>query len=73
MVTSVVGVAYSGPTNSISTASYNNNTGILQITTVDKHNLIVNGFVKDVIQRLPMEFAVEANKLLEVTLEGSVG
>ena len=36
-------------------------------------NLIVNGFVKDVIQRLPMEFAVEANKLLEVTLEGSVG
>ena len=36
-------------------------------------NLIVNGFVKDVIQKLPMEFAVEANKLLEVTLEGSVG
>ena len=36
-------------------------------------NMIVNGFVKDVIQRLPMEFAVEAGKLLEVTLEGSVG
>ena len=36
-------------------------------------NLIVNGFVKDVITKLPMEFAVEANKLLEVTLEGSVG
>ena len=36
-------------------------------------NLIVNGFVKEVVNRLPMEFAVEANKLLEVTLEGSVG
>ena len=36
-------------------------------------NLIVNGFVKEVINKLPMEFAVEANKLLEVTLEGSVG
>jgi Fe-S cluster assembly protein SufB len=36
-------------------------------------NMIVNGFVKDVVKRLPMEFAVEANKLLEVTLEGSVG
>ena len=36
-------------------------------------NLIVNGFVKDVVQKLPMEFAVEANKLLSVTLEGSVG
>jgi Fe-S cluster assembly protein SufB len=36
-------------------------------------NMIVNGFVKDVIQKLPMEFAVEAGKLLEVTLEGSVG
>ena len=43
MITSVVGVAYSSSANSISTASYNNNTGILQITTVDKHNLIVNG------------------------------
>ena len=36
-------------------------------------NLIVNGFVKDVVSKLPMEFAVEANKLLEITLEGSVG
>ena len=36
-------------------------------------NMIVNGFVKEVIQKLPMEFAVEAGKLLEVTLEGSVG
>jgi Fe-S cluster assembly protein SufB len=36
-------------------------------------NLIVNGFVKEVTKQLPMEFAVEANKLLSVTLEGAVG
>ena len=35
--------------------------------------LIVNGFVKDVIQKLPMEFAVEAQKLIGISLEGSVG
>ena len=35
--------------------------------------LIVNGFVKDVIQQLPMEFAVEAQKLISISLEGSVG
>ena len=35
--------------------------------------LLVNGFVRDVLQELPMEFAVEAQKLLEVSLEGSVG
>ena len=35
--------------------------------------LIVNGFVKEVLNQLPMEFAVEAQKLLEVSLEGSVG
>ncbi|UOM34547.1 Fe-S cluster assembly protein SufB [Acuticoccus sp. I52.16.1] len=35
--------------------------------------LIVNGFVRDVIQQLPMEFAVEAQKLIGVSLEGSVG
>jgi Fe-S cluster assembly protein SufB len=35
--------------------------------------LIVNGFVKDVIQQLPMEFAVEAQKLINISLEGSVG
>lgn len=35
--------------------------------------LIVNGFVKDVIQTLPMEFAVEAQKLISISLEGSVG
>ena len=35
--------------------------------------LIVNGFVRDVIQKLPMEFAVEAQKLIGISLEGSVG
>ncbi len=35
--------------------------------------LIVNGYAKEVLNKLPMEFAVEARKLLEITLEGSVG
>jgi Fe-S cluster assembly protein SufB len=36
-------------------------------------SLIVNGYAKEVLNQLPMEFAVEAKKLLEITLEGSVG
>lgn len=43
------------------------------LSTQDAVNLIVNGFCKDVFQKLPMEFAVEAQKLLGVSLEGSVG
>ena len=39
----------------------------------DAMNLVVNGFCKDVFQKLPLEFAAEANKLLSVTLEGAVG
>ena len=35
--------------------------------------LIIGGYTKEVINKLPMEFAVEAQKLLEVSLEGSVG
>ncbi len=35
--------------------------------------MIVNGFCKQVLQELPMEFAVEAQKLLGISLEGSVG
>ncbi|MGY2985979.1 Fe-S cluster assembly protein SufB [Bradyrhizobium sp. USDA 4516] len=35
--------------------------------------LVVNGFAKDVLQKLPMEFAVEAQKLISISLEGSVG
>ncbi len=35
--------------------------------------LIVNGFAKEVLKELPMEFAVEAQKLLAISLEGSVG
>ncbi len=43
------------------------------ISEEDAVSLIVNGFCKDVFRTLPMEFAVEAQKLLEVTLENSVG
>ena len=39
----------------------------------DAVNLIVNGFCKEVFRELPMEFAVEAQKLLEISLEGAVG
>jgi Fe-S cluster assembly protein SufB len=35
--------------------------------------LIVNGFAREVLKQLPMEFAVEAQKLLGISLEGSVG
>jgi Fe-S cluster assembly protein SufB len=43
------------------------------LSTEDAVNLIVNGFCKEVFRELPMEFAVEAQKLLSVSLEGSVG
>src|SRR5712672_945694 len=43
------------------------------LSAEDAVALIVNGFVKDVLQQLPMEFAVEAQKLISVSLEGSVG
>jgi len=43
------------------------------ISTEDAVSLIVNGFCKEVFKKLPMEFAVEAQKLMEVSLEGSVG
>jgi len=43
------------------------------LTQEDAVNLIVNGFCKEVFRELPMEFAVEAQKLLGVSLEGSVG
>ncbi|MCF8235150.1 MAG: Fe-S cluster assembly protein SufB [Bacteroidales bacterium] len=43
------------------------------IDTEDAIGLIVNGYAKEVIKQLPMEFAVEAQKLLQITLEGSVG
>ena len=39
----------------------------------DARNLLVSGFCKEVFQKLPMEFAVEANKLLEVSMEGAIG
>ena len=43
------------------------------IATEDAVGLIVNGYAKDVLNKLPMEFAVEAQKLLNVSLEGAVG
>jgi len=43
------------------------------ISTEDAVSMIVNGFCKEVFRELPMEFAVEAQKLLSVSLEGSVG
>jgi Fe-S cluster assembly protein SufB len=43
------------------------------LSSEDAVNMIVNGFCKEVFQELPMEFAVEAQKLLGVSLEGSVG
>ena len=43
------------------------------VSTEDAVSMIVNGFCKEVFNELPMEFAVEAQKLMEVSLEGSVG
>jgi Fe-S cluster assembly protein SufB len=43
------------------------------IATEDAIGLIVNGYAREVINQLPMEFAVEAQKLLQISLEGSVG
>ncbi len=43
------------------------------IPTEDTINMLVSGFCKEVFQKLPMEFAAEANKLLEISMEGSVG
>ena len=43
------------------------------LSAEDAVSLIVNGFCKQVLQELPMEFAVEADKLLSISLEGSVG
>ena len=43
------------------------------IPTEQAVGLIVNGYAKEVMNKLPMEFAVEAQRLLQITLEGSVG
>ena len=43
------------------------------IPTEKAVGLIVNGYAQEVMKKLPMEFAVEAQKLLQITLEGSVG
>jgi Fe-S cluster assembly protein SufB len=43
------------------------------IPTEEAIGLIVNGYAREILNKLPMEFAVEAQKLLQVSLEGSVG
>ena len=65
-------VEHEATTSKISEAQifYCNQRGI---PTEDAVALIVNGYAKEVMNKLPMEFAVEAQKLLEITLEGSVG
>lgn len=65
-------VEHEATTSKISEAQllYCNQRGI---STEDAVGLIVNGYAKNVLKKLPMEFAVEAQKLLSVSLEGSVG
>ena len=65
-------VEHEATTSKISEAQlfYCNQRGI---NTEDAVGLIVNGYAKEVLNKLPMEFAVEAQKLLSVSLEGSVG
>ncbi|GIT35736.1 MAG: hypothetical protein Ct9H300mP5_2050 [Candidatus Pelagibacterales bacterium] len=43
------------------------------LNSEDAVGLIINGFCKEVLQQLPMEFAVEAQKMVGISLEGSVG
>ncbi len=65
-------IAHEATTSKISDEQlyYCNQRGLNQEEAV---GLIVNGFCKEVLQQLPMEFAVEAQKLLGISLEGSVG
>ena len=43
------------------------------ISTEEAHSVIINGFCKEVFKQLPLEFPVEATRLLEMNLEGTVG
>ncbi|MFQ3579907.1 MAG: Fe-S cluster assembly protein SufB [Bacteroidales bacterium] len=65
-------VEHEATTSKISEAQifYCNQRGI---STEDAVGLIVNGYAREVLNKLPMEFAVEAQKLLQISLEGSVG
>ena len=54
-------------------ASINNKLILKGLNQEEAVSLIVNGFCKEVLQQLPMEFAVEAQKLVGISLEGSVG
>lgn len=66
------GVEHEATTSKISEEQlfYCNQRGL---TTEDAVGLIVNGYAREVLNKLPMEFAVEAQKLLAISLEGSVG
>ncbi len=65
-------IAHEATTSKISEEQlyYCNQRGLKQEEAI---GLIVNGFCKEVLQQLPMEFAVEAQKLVGISLEGSVG
>ena len=65
-------IAHEATTSKISDEQlyYCNQRGLNQEEAI---SLIVNGFCKEVLQQLPMEFAVEAQKLVGISLEGSVG
>ena len=54
-------------------ASINDKTILKGLNQEEAVSLIVNGFCKEVLQQLPMEFSVEAQKLVGISLEGSVG
>ena len=55
------------------TSKISETAGSVDFLPEDATALVVNGFVKDVLQHLPMEFAVETQKLFSISLEGSVG
>jgi len=73
-ITSIVGVAYSGTSNNISTASYDNTTGLLEITTVNKHDLRI-GYTDEVLLS-NLEFscaAPHAGVTTTIFPDGSIG
>jgi Fe-S cluster assembly protein SufB len=43
------------------------------LSSEDAHSMIINGFCREVFRKLPLEFSVEATRLLELNLEGAVG
>ena len=64
---------HNDPVNSMEYVTSTLREVVPQLSEQDAISMIINGFVKDVLKELPLEFAVEANKLLDIKLEGSVG